>query len=104
MPRAAGHSSDRSAKPRIASTTHKQQAMIEPMLDPFVRQPSTASPTGQYPGLTVAKRASNRQDLWMISGFGLRCFVGSFDELAVHKQRARSDEGDQVWGVDRARQ
>ena len=38
----------------------------------------------------------------LLGGFGLRGFVGSFDELAVDEHRAGADERDQVWGVDRA--
>lgn len=34
----------------------------------------------------------------LVSGF----LVGAFDEFAVLELGARTDEGDQVWGVDRA--
>ena len=47
--------------------------------------------------------SSNSQDLWMkifLGGLGVRCLVGSFDELAVDERCAGPDERDQVWTVD----
>jgi hypothetical protein len=38
----------------------------------------------------------------LLGGFGLRCLVGSFDELSVDEGRAGADEGDEVGAVDRA--
>ena len=38
----------------------------------------------------------------LLGGFGLGCFVGSFDELAALERRAGADERDQVRAVDRA--
>jgi hypothetical protein len=58
---------------------------------------------GGVAGFFVGHEQSSRPvDEDLLGGFGLRGFVGSFDELAVDEHRVGADERDQVWGVDRA--
>ncbi len=58
-------------------------------------------------GMTVSNPAQIMEQLSipvdedLLGGFGLRCFVGSFDEFAVYERRAGAHECHEVRAVDR---
>ena len=61
--------------------------------------------SAQAPAGLLVKLERNSQDLWIGVSRGLlinSSVGGSFDEFALFEPGAGADEGDQVWGVDRA--